>query len=152
MKREILIVTVLMTNIAFSATLPVKIREIKEIDVNKNKISSLAEAASIHLHKKGLDQDIADQKVLKALSSDEHVNALMVQNIVNNFDNIKREDIIAYIGSCALYEKSVNFSSYDNIVALVQKTDKLMLDKVTLEKIEKICLENKNIKSLYKVS
>lgn len=152
MKREILIVTVLMTNIAFASTLPVEVREVREIDANKNKINTLADAAGTHLHKRGLDKDIANQKVLKSLRGNEYANSLMAQKIIENFNEIKYENIIAYVSNCALFEKSVDLSSYDDIIALVQKRNRSKLNKVDLKKVEKISLENKSIKLLHELS
>lgn len=90
-----------------------------------------------------------NKKVLKFLQHDEYVNDLMAQNIVKNLDGIKPQDIVQYVSDSVLFEKSVDLSSYENLVALAQKSRKLALDKGTLEKIKKISFENKNLKSLY---
>lgn len=150
MKREILIITVLITNIAFGATLPIKNRVVREIDTNKNRIKTLAGETRKYLYNKGLDANVADKKVIKALGGDEYANSLMAQNIVENFTEIKHEDIIAYIANCALHERGVDLSSHEEIIALLQKTNRFKLDKESLEKVEKTCLENKNIGSSYR--
>ncbi|WP_345993485.1 hypothetical protein [Sulfurimonas sp. HSL-1716] len=145
MKREILIVTVLMTNIAFASVLPAGVRTIREIDTNKNTINTLSSAASMRLYKRGLEKETANQKVLRSLNGDEHTNSLMAQNIMDHFKEIKNEDIVRYISDCALFEKKVNLSSYDDIIALLQKTNRFKLDEDSLKKIQKISLENQKI-------
>lgn len=151
MKREILIITVLITNIAFGAALPVKSRVDREIDTNKNRIKTLAGETRKYLYNKGLDAAIAEKKVLKALNGNEYRNSLMAENIVKNFTEIKDEDIIAYIGTCALHERAVDFSSHEDIVALLQKKNRFKLDKDILEKVHRISSENKHINTLYRL-
>lgn len=148
MKRQILMFTVLISNIAFSAVLPVDIREvseIREVNTNKNRVS-INSAASTHLHDKGLDKNIAKQRVLTHLKHDEYTNTLMAENIIKNLSGLKHKDVVSYISDSALFQKNIDLSSYKNIVGLVHKSNKLSLDKMTLAKIEKISLENKNIK------
>jgi uncharacterized membrane protein len=149
MKRQILMFTVLISNIAFSAVLPADIREVSEIrEVNTNKSRvSINSAATAHLHDKGLDKEIAKQRVLKHLKHDEYANNLMAENIIKNLTGLRHKDVVSYIGNCALFQKNIDLSSYNNIVRLVHKSNKFSLDKMTLAKIEKISLENKNIKS-----
>jgi hypothetical protein len=149
MKKEILIFTVLITNIAFSSTLPFEIREVREITTNKKKSSTLTDLAITHLYERGLDENAAKQKVLKSLKNDVYLNDLMAQNIIENLKGIKQQDIVSHVSEFALFEKNIDLSLYDNIVAIAQKSNKLALDKLTLEKISKISLENKNIKLKY---
>lgn len=148
MKRQILIFTVLISNIAFSAVVPVDIREvneIREINTNKSRVS-INSAVSTHLHEKGLDKNIAKQRVQAHLEHDEYTNTLMAENIINHFSELKHKDVVAYISDSALFQKKIDLSSYKNILGLVHKSNKLTLDKMTLAKIEKISTENKNIK------
>jgi len=149
MKREILIFTVLITNITFASTLAPKTREVREITASKKKIDTLSSLAAMHLRERGLDESAAKQKVLKSLKNDEHTNDLIANNIVKNLNEIKKEDIISYVSDSVLFEKSVDLSTYESLIALVQKNNTMTLDKILLEKINMISVENKNIKSLY---
>lgn len=149
MNRRILIFTVLISNIAFSAVLPVDMRdvsEIREIGTNKNRVS-ICSAVSRHLHKKGLDEDVADERVKKHLRYNEYENSLMAENILNNFNELNHKDIISFVSESVLFQKNVDLSSYKQIVGLVHKSNKVSMDSMTLKKIEKISFENKNIKS-----
>lgn len=148
MKRQILIFTVLISNIAFSAVVPVDIREVNEIrEVNTNKSrTSINSAVSTHLHDKGLDKHIAKQRVQAHLKHDDYTNTLMAENIVKNLKGLKHKDVVTYISDSALFQKNIDLSSYKNIVGLVHKSNKLNLDKMTLAKIEKVSMQNKNIK------
>ena len=147
MKKEILIITILITNIAFGAALPTKNRAVREIDTNKNRIKALSTEISRYLCNKGLEASAADKKVSIALQGDEHVISLMAQNIVEGFSEIRHEDIVAYIGSCALHERAVDLSSHDEIIALLQRSKRFQTDRTILEKVEKISAENKRLSS-----
>jgi hypothetical protein len=142
MKREILILTVIVANITFASPYIIEVRETREINTNKNEQSNLTEAVSVYLSKRGLDESIAQQKVLNFLEGDDYTNSLMARNIISHFNEIKYEDIVAYIGECALFEKSVNLSSYADILAFLQKNNNFILQKTTLEKVEKVTLAN----------
>ena len=147
MNRRILIFTVLISNIAFGSVLPIEFREFKEISTNKNGLSSLADAAVIHLYEKGLDKNAAEQKVTQVLKGHTYTDSLMAQNIIEKLNEIKHEDVVAYISNAALYGTNVDLSSYSTLVNLAHKGQKIDLDRSTLDKIKKISQENKQIKS-----
>ncbi len=145
MKSKILISTVLISNIVFASVLPVSTNQ-----TNKNKkFNTFSNAISLQLYKRGLDKNIAQKKVSKFLVGKDFENDLMVQNILNNFDIVNYNNIIEHIAKSTLYSKKVDLSSYEGIIGIVQRVYTNPLDKKTLEKIEKISLENKKIKSLY---
>lgn len=149
MNKKIIIITVLLTNIVFASVLPVAI-PLK--NSNTNRVNTLSNMVSSNLHRRGLDKSVAEKKVSQSLEGDAYTNDLMAQNIINNLSDIKQEDLIAYLSNCALYGKSVNLSSYENILSLVQQTNKITLDTADLQIIQKISLENQNIKALNKTS
>lgn len=69
MKREIVIFTVLITNITFAATLPSEIREVSEVTTSKKKVNSLCGMAVMNLHERGLDENAAKQKSFKIFTA-----------------------------------------------------------------------------------
>ncbi|MBU1657849.1 hypothetical protein KKG72_02215 [bacterium] len=147
MSKKIIIISVFLSNIVFASVLPLNI---SQNNANTNQLNTLSNMAGLNLYKRGLDKKIAQQKISKSLQGDEYTNDLMAQNITENFAEITKEDIVTHISNSALYEKSVDLSSYSNIISLVQKSNKLVLDKENLEKIQKISLENTKIKSSYR--
>jgi len=149
MKIKILIVTAFISNIAFASSLPIDIRETrntKEIKVHST--TALADTVSTHLYNKGLDKDVANARVSKALVGDGVTSDLMAMNLLNHFPQLQHEDIIAYISKCALFNKSVDLSAHDDILSLVQQSDSLIADKHTLAKVEQVSSENKYIQFL----
>lgn len=149
MNKKIIIITVLLTNIVFASVLPVVV-PLK--NSNTNRVNTLSNMVSSNLHRRGLDKSVAEKKVSQSLQGDAYANDLMAQNIIKNMSDIKEEDVVSHLGNCALYGKSVDLSSYENIVSLVQQSKKIALNKSDLQIIQKISLENKNIKSLSRSS
>ena len=145
MRIKIFLVTVFISNIAFATSLPIDIREIrnsKEIIINNN-TKTLANRVSAHLYNKGLELDVANEKVSKVLVGDEATIDLMVINLLRHFPQLSHEDVVAYISKCALFNKSVDLSAYDDILSLVQQSSSLTLDKDILEKVKQVSFENK---------
>ena len=148
MNKRILISTVFISNIIFASVLP---SQINQINLNKNRLGTFSSLVSLHLYKRGLDKDVAHKKVSNFLIGGDFENDLMIQNILSNFNTIEYDNVVEYIANSALYSKEVDLSSYDTIIGMVQKTDGVSLDKLTLQKIEKVSLENKKIKQLHTV-
>ena len=152
MKTRILIIIVLMADVAFASPLQLEVRNVRnntEIKAYRNDTKTLADAVTEHLHARGLDKDVASEKAFNSLKDDPASTDLMAKNILNHFGEIKRKDLIDYISNNALYNRSIDLSKYDHLIALIQKINGFKSDKETLEKVEKISFENKNIRSLH---
>ncbi len=148
MKKQIIVFTVLISSMAFSAVLPTDIREINEVREPKTNTTrvNVCSVVSTHLSNRGLDKKIAQQRVLKYWKNDEYANSLMVENIVKRFKELNYQDVISYVSNAVLFQNNVDLSSYSHIVKLVHKSNKLTLDKLALAKIESVASENKNIR------
>jgi len=146
MKKQLVIFTVLISNIVFTAVLSADVKEenrVQEVQTHTREVN-VCNAVSRQLIDKGLDKEIAQQRVLKYLKHNEYANSLMMQNIVTEFDELSHADVISYLSNSVLFQKSVDLSSYSDLVALMQRNNILAYDKLTLERIEKISIENKN--------
>jgi len=146
MKRQLVIFTVLVSNIVFSTVLSADIREensVKEVQTHTTKVD-VCNAVSTQLIGKGLDNVIAKQRVLKYLKHNEYANSLMIKNIVTQFDELSYANVISYLSHSVLFHKNVDLSSYSDLIALIQRNNILPHDKSILEKIKKISIENRN--------
>ena len=148
MNKRILISTVFISNIIFASVLP---SHVNQITFNKNRLGTFSSLVSLHLYKRGLDKDVAHKKVSNFLIGGDFENDLMIQNILSNLDVLEYGSVVEYIADSALYSKEVDLSSYDTIIGIVQKADGINLDKLTLQKVEKVSLQNKKIKQLHAV-
>jgi hypothetical protein len=104
--------------------------------------------ATLNLYNRGLDKAVAKKKISDSLRGDENSNDLMMQNILNQLDVLSREDLVKFVSDAALHSRDVDLSSYGTLLCMVQKNSKTTLDKTVLEKLQKIALENQNIRSL----
>jgi len=147
MNKRILISTVFISNIIFASVLP---SQINQISLNENRVGTFSSFISLHLYKRGLDKEIAQKKVSNFLIGEDFENDLMIHNILSNLDMLDYDSVVEYIASSALYSKEVDLSSYDTIIGMVQIINN-NLDKLTLQKIEKVSLENRKIKQLHAV-
>ena len=141
-----------MADVAFASPLQLEVRNVRnntEIKAYRNDTKTLADAVTEHLHARGLDKDVASEKAFNSLKDDPASTDLMAKNILNHFGEMKRKDLIDYISNNALYNRSIDLSKYDHLIALIQKINGFKSDKETLEKVEKISFENKNIRSLH---
>ena len=146
MNKKILISTVFISNIIFASVLP---SQINQISLNKNRIGTFSTIVSQHLYKRGLDKEIAQKKVSNFLIGEDFENDLMIHNILSNLDMLEYDSVVEYIASATLYSKEVDLSSYDTVIGMVQKIKNTNLDKLTLQNIEKVSLQNKKIKQLH---
>ena len=145
MNKRILIITIFLSNMVFATVIPVPS---SQNSAKNNTINSLSNMATQNLYKRGLDKTIAQKKIADSLLGDENSNDLMSQNILKEFEAIKREDIINFVSSAALYGKEVDLSSYATLLSIMQKTTNIALEKDALEKLQNIALQNQTIKFL----
>ena len=150
MKREMLIITVLIGNIAFAAPLPVKNRMARDVETNRSDVKKVFNAVSRYLADKGLEHSAVSKKVAASLQGDEYTNSLMIKNILDCFNDIQYEDVIAYLGESALFEKKVDLSNSDDIIALLQRKSKVALQEDVLNKAHHISTQNKALVSTSK--
>ncbi|MFT7860906.1 MAG: hypothetical protein ABXS93_08210 [Sulfurimonas sp.] len=142
MNKKIIIFTVLLTNITFAYALPVEVRVTSEISESRKSSEDIASVSIEALYERGLEKSAAKNKVFNSLQHDTKLSHTMAQNIIKHLDELEYSDIVSHISDAALFGKSVDLSSYEHLISLAQKSRKLKLDQGSLEKLEKISLEN----------
>ncbi|ABB45060.1 hypothetical protein Suden_1786 [Sulfurimonas denitrificans DSM 1251] len=145
MNKRILIITVFLSNVVFATLTPLPPTQ---SSLKNSTINSLSNMATLNLYNRGLDKAVAKKKISDSLRGDENSNDLMMQNILNQLDVLSREDLVKFVSDAALHSRDVDLSSYGTLLCMVQKNSKTTLDKTVLEKLQKIALENQNIRSL----
>jgi len=124
-KRQILVITVFLSNITFATILPADtieaLRDITTTQEYKEETkNTLHSAAVAHLIKKGLDSDVAEARVKAALTHSELEAEIFAQKIVQE-KKISYNDIVEYVAQAALYKKQVNLGLREEITALLQR-------------------------------
>lgn len=145
MKNRILVSTVFISSILFASVVPYN----SNLLSSKKNIKSFSGAISLHLYKRGLEKDVAVKRVSQFLIGEDFENDLMVQNLLNSFEMLNYDDLINYIAESALHSKSVDLSSYEHIIGVLQSLNSVNLNNETLKLIEKVSSENKIIRLTY---
>lgn len=138
----------LIADITFASPIRMELRKPRKVEVEaakKEETSTLADNISEHLFSQGLDKEIADKKTQKALKGDHAFHDLMIQNILSRFDTIQHHEIVSYIAKNALFDKETDLRKHDHLIALIQSLHSIALDNESLEKIEKIGFENREL-------
>ena len=65
---------------------------------------------------------------------------------------VNEKAIVDFLAQSALRGEKVDLSSYSTLISLVQKSSRTLLDKETLLHIEKVSLENENLKTMRAIS
>ena len=127
-KRQILVITVFLSNIALITSLSADtvefFRDDYIIQEQSTKITNkLHDAATTFLIDKGLNANVAQERIMKSLLHSKTEAHALAQKIMEQ-KGISYEEIVRYVASEALYNKRVDLSSKTEIVALLQRSRK----------------------------
>lgn len=148
MSKKIFIVMFLIADITFASPMRMDFRKPRKIEfeaAKKEDASTLADDISEHLLSQGLDKEIAEKKIQKSLKGSSYLHDLMIHNILSRFDTIQHQEIVAYIAKNVLFERETDLGRHDHLIALMQSLHSVALDQESLEKIEKIGFENREL-------
>lgn len=125
-KTQLFVITIFLSNIAFTTILPADALEnFRDVTIsqeqNEETKNTLHNAAVTHLIDKGLDANVAKERVGIALAHSEIEAELMAQKIVKN-EKISYSDIVEYVAKAALYKKQVDLGTSQEITALKQRS------------------------------
>ncbi len=142
-KRNIISVTLLVSALAFNPLVAQQLNvNIVSSQVERNTVSS--SIASI-LHKRGLDEDAAEEISNNFVEEEDELFALMIDNLVNECNSVSKNEILEYLSTEALYRKYVHFDSYAQLINMVTKIKKKSLDEMTLKQLSTIAKKNASI-------
>ncbi len=138
-KRNFISVTLLVSALAFNPLLAQQLNTQTSSQIKLNTVSS--SIASI-LHKRGLDEDAAQEISDNLVEEEDELFALMIDNLVNNCSSLSKDVILEYLSTAALYRQNVHLDSYAQLVNMVSKIKKKSLDEKTLGQLSTIAKEN----------
>jgi len=103
-----------------------------------NRIASL-------LHHRGIDEQIASEIAGNVVKDEDEVFlSLMIQTLEQK-NIVTQEDVVEYLSTAALYREKIDFKQYDNLVGMVRKIKKEILDQDTLKELSAIDKMNKQL-------
>jgi len=142
-KENILRITLFVSVLVLSPVVAERIKPITNIQ-NQHETRVSASIANI-LHKRGLDEDAAEEISQNFVANDEELFARMIENVLHACTNISKDELLVYLSNEALFRKSVDLQSYDQLVAMVSKVRQKALDKVTLNALKDIAKQNSQL-------
>jgi len=141
-KRNFVSVTLLVSALAFNPLVAQQLNTNVSSQIQRSTVSS--SIASI-LHKRGLDEDAAQEISNNLVDEEDELFALMIDNLVNECSSLSKEEVLEYLSTAALYRQNVYFDSYVQLVNMVSKIKQKPLDEKTLTQLSAIAKQNKEI-------
>ncbi len=139
-KRNFISVTLLVSALAFNPLVAQQLNA--NITSSQIKLNTVSSSIASILHKRGLDEDAAQEISNNLIDEEDELFALMIDNLVNNCSSLSKDEILEYLSTAALYRQNVHFDSYAHLVNMVSKIKKKSLSETTLAKLSTIAKEN----------
>jgi len=142
-KENILRITLFVSVLVFNPVVAETFQNATNIQTQqKTRVST--SIANI-LHKRGLDADAAEEIGQNFVADDEELFARMIENVLNQCTSISKEELLTYLSNEALFRKSVDLQSYDQLVAMVSKVKQKALDADTLKALQSVAKQNRQL-------
>ncbi len=139
-KQNIITITLIITGLALN---PVMAKEVHyTVSQNKTINQTVTSSVAAILHKRGLDEDVADEMATGFVSEeDEMLLAMLMQNLeMKNI--VTKEEVLEYLSNAALHKQKLNFKSYDHLIGMVSKIKQKSLDEGTLAQLNMLAKQN----------
>ena len=142
-KENILRITLFVSVLAFN---PVAAETLKPVtNIQTQKQTSVSTSIANILHKRGLDEDAAEELSQNFVADDEELFARMLENLLNGCKSITKDELLTYLSNEALFRKSIDLESYDQLVAMVSKVKEKALEEVTLKELQIVAKQNRQL-------
>ena len=142
-KQNIITITLVMTGLALN---PIMAEE-QHYKVLQNKIVKKTVTSSIAkiLHKRGLDEDVADEIAINFVSDEDEILLAMLLHQLELHNIVSKEEVLEFLSHAALHKKRLDFKSYDHMIGMGCKIKQEALDKHTLKQLHSIVKINKEL-------
>jgi hypothetical protein len=142
-KDNILRITLFVSVLAFN---PVVAETLKPItNIQSQQETRVSTSIANILHKRGLDEDAAEEISQNFVAEDEELFTRMMENLLHGCKSISKDELLAYLSNEALYRKTVSLESYDHLVAMVSKIKQKSLDALTFKELQIIAKQNQQL-------
>lgn len=140
-KHDFISITLIISGLALSPVMATTVPQtVEQSQTNINTVSS--SVASI-LHKRGIDEEVAQELSDNLLEEDEELLALMIQNLENGCNMVSREEVLEYLSTAVLHRQNVHFDSYDHLIGMVSNIKQKALDEKTLKELNGVAKKNR---------
>ncbi len=142
-KENLLRISLFVSVLVFNPLVAETLKPIKNVQTQQE--TRVSTGIAKVLHKRGLDEDAAKKISQEFVADDEELFASMMENLLNGCKDISKDELLTYLSNEALFRKSVNFESYDQLVAMASKIKQKALNEVTLRELQMIAKENRQL-------
>ncbi|BAF72111.1 hypothetical protein [Sulfurovum sp. NBC37-1] len=133
-------VTILVSVLALNPLLAVEFQN--NIQTRFNSAKKLSNSIASILHKRGLDEDAAEEIAAASVGNDEEHLTQMVENLSSV---LPHDEIMEHLSTMALHRKEIQLDSYDYLVSMASKIKKTSLDKNMLNHLHVIAKLNSKL-------
>lgn len=139
-KHDFISITLIISGLALNPLMATTVPQtVEQSQTNINTVSS--SVASI-LHKRGIDEEAAQELSDNLLEEDEVLLALMIENLEDGCTMITREEVLEYLSTAVLHRQNIHFDSYDHLISMVSTVKQKALDEKTLKELNNVAKKN----------
>jgi len=139
-KRNLISVTLLVSALAFN---PLVANELNTNTSSQRQINSISSSIAHILHKRGIDEDMAKEISKNLIDEEDELFAAMIDNLVNEYSSLTKEEVHEYLSTAALYRQRVDFDSYSHLINMVSKIKGKALNEQSLKQLSRVAKLNK---------
>ena len=140
-KENILRITLFISVLAFNPVVAETLKSTTNIQTQQE--TRVSTSIANILHKRGLDEDAAEEISQNFVAEDEELFARMLENLLNGCKSITKEEVLTFLSNEALFRKSVDLKSYDTLVSMASKIKQQSIDPATRKALQKVAKQNK---------
>ena len=141
-KRNFISVTLLVSALAFN---PLVATELNTNITSQRQINSVSSSIAHILHKRGIDEDMAKKISQNLVDEEDELFEAMINNLVNGYSSLSKEEVLEYLSTAALYRQTVDFDSYSHLISMVSKIKGKSLNEESLLQLSRVAKLNKEI-------
>jgi len=133
-------VSLLVSILAINPLIATELQD--RVQTRVNSVNQLSGSIAAILHKRGLDEDAADEIADSLVDGKE---ALLTQMVDNLAMVLPHEEIVEHLSTIALHRKEIRLDSYGHLVNMVSQIKKRSLDKNTLGQLNIVAKLNSQL-------
>jgi len=96
---------------------------------------SVVSKVSTILHKRGLDEDVAEEMAAELVSEEDEILLAIMMETLEMQNIVTKNEVLEYLSHSALHKQELDFKSYDHLVGMVSKIKQTSLDSYTLKQL-----------------
>jgi len=142
-KQNILRITLFVSVLAFNPAVAQTRNQLSNIQTQQSN-SVTASIANI-LHKRGLDEDAAQEISAQMVEDKDETLLAMIENVVKSCEGLTHKEVLEYLSTEALHRKEVKLNSYAQLTHMFSKIKQRSPDKETRKQLSRVANYNSRL-------